>query len=565
MINLLEIGFGNDKSRPKENPNLKIYNKGRIVESRPQSTKNPYRILSIKEYKPHINQKPKKKLNKTSYKKNKSKTTINKPKSAKKEYKTIKKSVEEMHKKIKKEINEMNEDDELKMNIGYILRNSFTKEELENVIDFGPSPKRNRIKFANMNKKGEPIKEEIKPYIPNLENEDLNVVNERYLQRTINLYKVNENLMGKINEVIKNSKFINEDKIKQEKENRRLKINNEKKQIRQFIENKRKELKNKINNDEINNDINLNFKLEDFNADNITNLQENNKEDDKEKEKNQPKEDTKIENKEKPKNIQKENKKTTKIIPKKSIKSIKKKNNFIKIVDIAKDEKYIDAGIVLKRTKENCDKAKELALEIAQKIKEDKQDIKIPEYITTKKQKDELEEKAKRIIEEVKSNIDTNNFSINKLNKEEQKLIKGGKRYVPNQKPKKKTKKCIPIDKNNEPILLNSIKSVKEIKEINLEFSNIFKKNNYMDVKEKVVGKKLRNDNECAKAYINNFNKAKKVDINNIKKEKNILLESKNDICNYIYLPGEYDEHWYNNKDTKDKTEYRHPFLIYDN
>ena len=27
MINLLEIGFGNDKSRPKENPNLKIYNK----------------------------------------------------------------------------------------------------------------------------------------------------------------------------------------------------------------------------------------------------------------------------------------------------------------------------------------------------------------------------------------------------------------------------------------------------------------------------------------------------------------------------------------------------------
>ena len=105
---------------------------------------------------------------------------------------------------------------------------------------------------------------------------------------------------------------------------------------------------------------------------------------------------------------------------------------------------------------------------------------------------------------------------------------------------------------------------MKEIKEINLEFSNIFKKNNYMDVKEKVVGKKWRNDNECAKAYINNFNKAKKVDINNIKKEKNILLESKNDICNYIYLPGEYDEHWYNNKDTKDKTEYRHPFLIYD-
>ncbi len=31
-----------------------------------------------------------------------------------------------------------------------------------------------------------------------------------------------------------------------------------------------------------------------------------------------------------------------------------------------------------------------------------------------------------------------------------------------------------------------------------------------------------------------------------------------------IYMPKEYDNHWYNNKDTNDKTEYRHPFLIYD-
>ena len=559
MFNLLEIGFGNDKSRPKENPNLKIYNKGNIIVSRPQSTKNPYRILSIIEYKSFINEKPKKKLNK-SYSKKKHNIAYNEPNKKIKEYKSIKKSVEEMHKKIKKEINDLNEDEELKRTIGYILRNSFTKEELENIIDFGPNPKINRIKMSNI-KKNKPIKEKIKPYIPNIENEDQNIINERYLKRTINLYKVNESIVGKINEVIKNSKFINEEKIKKEKDILNLKINTEKKQIRQFIENKKKELKNKIENDEINN-TNLNFQLENFNADNIKNLSERSKEDEKVKDK--PNKNKKTKNEENISNILKEKKNITNLSKKNNSKIIDKKNNFIKIIDMEKDKKYKDAKVILNRTKKNCEKAEELALEIAQKIKEDNHKIKSPNYETSKKQKNELEEKAKQIIEEVKSNIDGSNFQMNKLNKEEQKLMKGGKRYVPNKKGQNKNKKYIPINKNNEPILLNSINSVKEIKEINKEFSNIFKKNNYMDIKEKDISKKWKSDNECAKAYINNFNKAKKVDINSIKKEKNICLENKNDICNYIYLPGEYDEHWYNNKDTKDKTEYRHPFLIYD-
>ena len=85
-----------------------------------------------------------------------------------------------------------------------------------------------------------------------------------------------------------------------------------------------------------------------------------------------------------------------------------------------------------------------------------------------------------------------------------------------------------------------------------------------MEDKEKNISQKWKNDIACSKAYINNFNKAKKVDLNKIKKERNIDLENKNDICNYIYMPKEYDEHWYNNKDTRDITEYRHPFLIYD-
>ena len=44
--------------------------------------------------------------------------------------------------------------------------------------------------------------------------------------------------------------------------------------------------------------------------------------------------------------------------------------------EIEKDKKYKDAKVILKRTKKNCEEAEELALEIAQKIKEDNHKIK---------------------------------------------------------------------------------------------------------------------------------------------------------------------------------------------
>ena len=334
--------------------------------------------------------------------------------------------------------------------------------------------------------------------------------------------------------MLKNSKFINEEKIKQEKERKKLKIDNEKNKIRQFIKNKRKEIKNKTDNDNIDTNIDFNnnnfiFTTEELNADNIQNQnQEDIKEDKKEKKnkiknkKKIKKEDKKVieeeDQKEKIINKDKEDKKDIDFkTSKKKVehrnkiknnKSQKKKNStksFIKIVDMSKDKKYIDAEIRLKRTKENCEKANELVLEIDHKIKEDKKLLKNPEYITTKKQKDELEEKAKKIIEEVKSNIDINNFSIKKLNKEDQKLMKGGKRYDPNKREKKTEN--VEIDKNKEPVLLSSINSVKEIKEKNKEFNDIFKRSNMMDDKEKNVEQKWRNDNECTNAYINIFNK----------------------------------------------------------
>ena len=559
MSNIIEIGFGNDKSRSKKNQTTKIYNQGNIVLSRPQSSKNPYQILSIKKYKSSQNFKQENKIPRARSKtKPKAKYMI--PHNKNTESKPMKKTVKEMHEQIHKEIDEMDENEELKKNIGYILRNSFTSEELKDNFEFGPSPKRNRNKLLNQ-KNGIPIKQKLKPYIPVLEVKDQNVVNERYLQRTINIYKDNERFINKINNVVKNSKFVNEEKIKEDRERKKMKIDKEKQQIRNFIDNKRKEIRTKNDNDISNNDnkddIKINnfvFTTEDLKADNLIEeekLTNKNKKEDK-------KEDIKENEK---KEIQKEIKKSDK--NKKDIKKNKKSIEFIKITDMAKDQKYIDAEIRLKRTKEDCEKAKELAMEIDQKIREDKKLIKIPEYITTKKQKEELELKAKKIIESVKLNIDIHNFKINQLNKEDQKLMKGGKRYDPNNKEKTKVKN-IKIDQKNEPILLSSINSVKEIKEINKDFNNIFKKRNDMDEKEKNASQKWKNDNERIKAYINNLNKAKKIDINKVKKEKNIDLEDKKDICNYMYMPKEYEKHWYNNKDTKDKTEYRHPFLIYD-
>lgn len=559
MSNIIEIGFGNDKSRSKKNQTTKIYNQGNIVLSRPQSSKNPYQILSIKKYKSSQNFKQENKIPRARSK-TKPKAKYNIPHNKNTESKPMKKTVKEMHEQIHKEIDEMDENEELKKNIGYILRNSFTSEELKDNFEFGPSPKRNRNKLLNQ-KNGIPIKQKLKPYIPVLEVKDQNVVNERYLQRTINIYKDNERFINKINNVVKNSKFVNEEKIKEDRERKKMKIDKEKQQIRNFIDNKRKEIRTKNDNDISNNDnkddIKINnfiFTTEDLKADNLIEEEKLKNKNKKEEKKEGIKENEK-------KEIQKEIKKSDK--NKKDIKKNKKSIEFIKITDMAKDQKYIDAEIRLKRTKEDCEKAKELAMEIDQKIREDKKLIKIPEYITTKKQKEELELKAKKIIESVKLNIDIHNFKINQLNKEDQKLMKGGKRYDPNNKEKSKVKN-IKIDQKNEPILLSSINSVKEIKEINKDFNNIFKKRNDMDEKEKNASQKWKNDNERIKAYINNLNKAKKIDINKVKKEKNIDLEDKKDICNYMYMPKEYEKHWYNNKDTKDKTEYRHPFLIYD-
>ena len=500
MINKINLGFGNERSFLKKEKIIKIYNKGNIITSRPKSVEGNYQILSIKRY-----ESPQNKIKKVNSNKNKS------------------------NKKKKKIERIESEEDKIK-NVGFILRKSFTDEEWENIVEFGPNSAKNRIKLNK--KKEEEVPKKIKPYIPNIEyNEESKEINERYLQRTINIFKENEYIINKVNEMLKHSKIINEDKIKKEKEKKLKRINNEKNNIRKFIDNKRKEIKKK--------DIKNEFfvELEDLNADNIKNLEK------KDKENNNDRAENKKENKE-------------------IIKRIDKKKGFTEIIDINKDIKYIEAEKWLKVSKDDCEKMKDIITEIDQKIKNDKVIIKSQDIAINKNDKIEDVDKAKQIISEIKNNIDINHFNIKKLSKEDQKLLKGGKRY--NSNNRKRNLRNKPIDKNKEHILMNSINSIKEIKEANKNMNEEIKKKNKLDKIENKVSKEWKINNECAKAYLNNFNKGKKVNINKIKEQKNIELENKKEIYNYIYMPKEYEHHWYNNKDTKDKTEYRHPFLIYD-
>ena len=493
MINKIDLGFGNEKSFLKKEKIIKIYNKGNIIISRPKSSKNEYKILSIKRY-----ESPK----------------ITIEKKEKESYKKKKKRKEE-------EKIEYNENEDKIKNIGNILGELIKDEESNNIIDFVPYSSENKMK---VNKKSEDkiINRKNKSYIPNIEYKEKKEIDERYLQRTINIYKENEYLVNRVNELLKKSKIINEEQIKKEKERKLKRINQEKNNIAPFINNKKKEIKYKGN-------FKFLAETEYLIANNAHNKNEENN------------------NK---KDFKRKNKK------------IKNKEGFINIIDIKKDKKYIEAENWLKESKEECEKVKDYIIKIDQHIKEEKTETNNTELKNEKKIKKSIIEKAEEIISEIKDNIDINNFNINKLNKEDKKLLKGGERYDPNKRIK--NVKDININKNKESLLINSINSIKELKESKNNMKESFKKKNKLDKKEKEVSKKWKNENECAKAYLNNFKRGIKVDINEIKEKKNIELNNKNDIYNYIYMPKEYENHWYNKKDTKDKTEYRHPFLIYD-
>ena len=274
-----------------------------------------------------------------------------------------------MYNKIQQEIDEMDSDEEYKKNIGYILKDFFTDDELSDNTKISPNPIKNLINSINE-------KEEIKPYISNLEvsnekrilykpkindNNNLKVNKNNHLedkhikkkevnlQKIIDICKDNEKIIKKINELY--SRFLREEKKREEKK-------------------RKKELKQMINNRKI--------KQENNSLENI-------KEDEK-GEKSIRESEQNIVN-----NINKKDKSVEKELDKK--KYFLEKKDLVKIIDISKDKRYIEAKKHLKRSKENYEKTNELIMEINHKIKEDKNSIRNSYYKLNKSLKQNQKKK----------------------------------------------------------------------------------------------------------------------------------------------------------------------------
>ena len=234
MSGVVEIKFGNsNKDQSSQNITKKVYSKGNIVVSIPQTSTTPYKIISIKNYNPDDDLKQY--IDERIIKKK-----LSPPKTSKPKYKSIKKSVKEMVDQIYKEMKTEDPDAELKKNVGYILRNTFTEEELKDNFVLSKSPtinqKKEEIQKKEETKRKEEIqkkeeikkkeeiqknniKNKVKPYIPETKVVEHPVIDERYLKRTINIFQENLNLVKQINDVLEKSIYINEEKKKEKCKN----------------------------------------------------------------------------------------------------------------------------------------------------------------------------------------------------------------------------------------------------------------------------------------------------------------------------------------------------------
>ena len=419
MSSVNELRFGENKNNRSQKI-TKIYNQGDIIISYPGPSNEVCQIsIKPKVYNDNIYQYQNK-----SKSMGKNKYTSNKNKG----YKTIKMQVEEMYNQIQKEIDEMDNDEESKKNIGNILKEFFKDEELSDNTKFGPNPLKNLRDFLNRDE-GKKI---IKPYIPDLQTSKKNekIINEKNynknkkksnennhednrqhktkevnLQKIIDICRENEKIINNINELYK--RFLREEKIREEKER--------KKQILKEMKKKKSKSKEKNNNTHKQSDkMNINNQTEQIN--NNENLKED------EKEKNDKSDDKVGQNKEKENDEDKKNKENENNKINENDSNKKKyfytKKDLVKIIDISKDKKYIEAKKQLIRSKENCEKTNDLILEINHKIKEDKKSFGNSDYKVIKKPRIELENRAKQIIEQVKSDI---NFTYENLNKDNNK------------------------------------------------------------------------------------------------------------------------------------------------
>ena len=551
MLNVLNLEFGYNKNNT--NKEKTIYNKGKII--RPLSSNEKYKNEKIKE---------------------------------EKELKKLKRPIESARLKIIRK-NYLDENEEEKFYIGEILKSSFEENELEDTFEINADPRINKLNYLKKIGKIIGLKEpKLKPYLPpnsiyesKKKNDKSKDFIKRDLQRTIKMYKENIRIENKIIDMIHKSKFINDDDDDITFKNK--KYENVEKEIQILKDFKKKLKKEREKKKENNKDNKFQFIEEEIKGDNVEfnkneNLNNNIKEDnieEKIKEKIKKRKKNKNE-KEENKNIKKNKKEEDKekILEKKekeklSLPKVPKSEIYKKITKMNQDKKYKEALKDIKKDKENCEKIKEKILDFNEQLKKNTINENKPKQILTKKQEVIINEKAQKIIDNIKENINPDNFNIENLSPEEQKLIKGRERYKPKKKKKKKYEKDIEKIKDNfnDYIYLKSVNSINELIESQNNMENTFKKIHKIGREYKKVNENLNNKIIFSNAYLNNMKEGQKINLEKVSLRKNTSFNTKEDIYDYMYF-GKYEKNNNNNSlnesDNTEETNYYHPFLIYD-
>ena len=551
MINVLNLEFGFNKNNTSKEKT--IYNKGNII--RPLTSKQKLE----KEMKKEEN-----------------------------EIKILKRPIQSARVKLlKKKFDE--DPDAGKFYIGDILRSSFEENELEDTTEINPDPNINKknylLKIGKLKIKKKP---KPKPYLPpdsvyeSKKKDDKNKENiKRELQRTINIYKENIRVENKIIDMIKNSKFINDDEEIKVKNKKYEFIEKEIQILKEFREKYKKEKeKLKKNNENKNNNDKFQFLEEEIKGDNTEFIPNNNQNNNVQKEKIKKKKNKKEKNEEKEKEkeikIEKEYENEEKILKEKEKNKLKLPKDPIlktynKIAKMDQEKKYKKAEEDIKRDKEACEKIQEKILDITQELKKNVISTKIPKQILSNKQKLESKEKAKKLIDEIKQNINIDDFDIENLTPEEQKLIKGRKRYQPNKKKKKKYERDINKikEKNeNDIIYKNSVETINKLRDSQNNLDNVFKEIHKIGREYKKVNQDFNNKLMFSDAFLNNLNRGKKINLEKISNKENTTFNNKKDIFDYMYFGKEEKKETKNESfsetENTEEINYHHPFLVYD-
>ena len=550
MINVLNLEFGYNKNNTSKEKT--IYNKGKII--RPLTSKQKLE----KEMKKEEN-----------------------------EIKILKRPIQSARVKLlKKQFDE--DPDEGKFYIGEILRSSFEENELEDLTEIDPDPNINKRNYLlKIGKLKIEKKEKLKPYLPpdsvyeSKKKDDKSKENiKRELQRTINIYKENLRIENKIIDMIKSSKFINDDEEIKVKNKKYERVEKEIQRLKEFREKCKKEKEKLKKNNENENNDKFQFLEEEIKGDNTEFIPNNNQNNNVEKEKIKKKKNKKQKNEEKEKEkeikIEKEFENDEKILKEKEKNKLKLPKDPIvktynKIVKMDQEKKYKQAEEDIKKDKEECKKIQEKILDITQELKNNVISTRIPKQTLSNKQKIEIKEKAKKLIDDIKQNINPDDFDIENLSPEEQKLIKGRKRYKPNKKKKKKNESDINKikEKNeNDYIYKNSVDSINKLRDSQNNLDNVFKEIHKIGREYKKVNQDFNNKLMFSDAFLNNLNKGKNINLEKISMRENTTFNNKKDIYDYMYFGKEEKKE--NKNESFSETEnteelnYHHPFLIYD-